>query len=330
MSHSDEAVDVTTSSPIPEDVVDTASNQWLLIDANRWLVAGLFSAVVFVVFFVLARTGIIGISEAGPTPLLLSVFIAGNLTLVPVTITINQLVLSREFGKPHELDKRDEGVRELRRNLEDLADVSVIRPVPMAFLRVLVETIEEAGEAVDEAVSATDDEELQRRAETVRKQLATNTDRMHGVLEDAEFGSFELLSAMLRVNSAWLIGAAEHLEHGEFEAMPAEPFDRLEEALRLFNVSRQYTKTLYVQKEIATLSRLLLYVGFVAVGSSAVAMLVYDASIEPPVSQTMVQAAFSLLCAVAFAPLAFLLSYTLRLSTIVSYPPIRNSFITDG
>ncbi|WP_254528680.1 hypothetical protein [Natrinema gelatinilyticum] len=41
-------------------------------------------------------------------------------------------------------------------------------------------------------------------------------------------------------------------------------------------------------------------------------------------------AGFSLLCGVAFAPLAFLLSYTLRLSKIVSYPPLRNSFITDG
>lgn len=35
----------------------------------------------------------------------------GNLTLVPITITINQLVLSREFGKPHDLRERDEGVR---------------------------------------------------------------------------------------------------------------------------------------------------------------------------------------------------------------------------
>ncbi|WP_408959588.1 hypothetical protein [Natrinema sp. 74] len=330
MSHSDEAVDVATTSPVPEYVVETSINQWLLIDANRWVVAGLFSTTVFVVFFVLTWMGVIGITAAGPAPLLLSVFIAGNLTLVPITITINQLVLSREFGKPHDLNERDEGVRDLRRNLKDLADVSAIQPTPIAFLRVLVETIEESGESVSEVVSATDDEELQRRAEVVRKQLATNTDRMHSALEDAEFGSFELLSAMLRVNSAWLIGAAEHLQHEEFEPMPAEPFDRLEKTLRMFNVSRQYTKTLYVQREIAALSRLLLYVGFVAVGSSAVAMLVYDASIRPPVSETMLQVAFSLLCAVAFAPLAFLLSYTLRLSTIVSYPPVRNSFITDG
>ncbi len=330
MSHSDQAVDVTTSSPIPEHIVETATNQWLLVDANRWLVAGLFSTAVFVAFFVLGRTGVIGMTAAGPAPLLLSVFVGGNITLVSVTITINQLVLSREFGKPHDLTERDEGVRQLRRNLEELAGVSAIRPTPTAFLRVLVTTIEMYGDDLDAAISATGDETLHRRAETVKRQLETNTDRLKRALEHSEFGSFELMSAMLRVNSAWLIGAAENLQREEYETIPDEPFDRLEESLRLFNVSRQYMKTLYVQKEIATLSRLLLYTGFFAIASSAVAMLVYDGSIEPPVSTVVLQAAFSLLCAVAFAPLAFLLSYSLRLSTIVSYSPVRNSFITDG
>ncbi len=58
--------------------------------------------------------------------------------------------------------------------------------------------------------------------------------------------------------------------------------------------------------------------------------LVYDGSLELSASVPAHLAGFSLLCGVAFAPLAFLLAYTLRLSTIVSYPPLRNSFITDG
>lgn len=85
MSHSDEAVDVATASPIPGYVVETSVNQRLLIDANRWVVTGLFSAVVFAVFFVLAWAGVIGITAAGPATLLLSVFIAGNLMHVPIT-----------------------------------------------------------------------------------------------------------------------------------------------------------------------------------------------------------------------------------------------------
>lgn len=59
-------------------------------------------------------------------------------------------------------------------------------------------------------------------------------------------------------------------------------------------------------------------------------MLVYAGPVELPLSPVALLIAFSLMSAVVFAPLAFLLSYMLRLSTIVSYPPLRNSFITDG
>ena len=266
----------------------------------------------------------------GPATLLLSVLIAGNLTLVPITITINQLVLSREFGKPHGLRKRDDGVRRLRNELKEVADTPLVPPAPEAFLRELVETIDANADAVHEAIAATDDDELRRRADTYQHRVDDSTGIMRRALEHAEFGSFELVSAMLEVNSAWLTETLHYLRDDHAEAMRDAPFDDLEEALRLFNVSRQYTKTLYMQKEIATLSRLLLYVGFVAVLTSSVTMLMYSAPIEVAVPSTALLAGFSLLGAVVFAPLAFLLSYMLRLSTIVSYPPLRNSFITDG
>jgi hypothetical protein len=311
-------------------MVDSRVNRWLLVDANRWVVAGLLSLGVFVTFVALGWTGVIGVTAQGPATLLLSVLIAGNLTLVPITITINQLVLSREFGKPHDLRQRDQGVQRLREELRGQADVSLIPPAPVRFLEVLNGTIAERADAVYEAATETGDEETVAAAEAFRQRVTANTERMGRVLETAEFGSYELLAAMLRTNSAWLIEDVRSVQHALGEDAPDEPFDRMEETLRLFNVTRQYTKTLYAQKEVAALSRLLLYVGFVAVVVLSAAMLVYGAPLAATLTEAELLVGFSLGGALAFAPLAFLLSYTLRLSTVVSFSPLRNSFITDG
>lgn len=330
MSHSDHSVEVSTSSPVPESVVHPSVNQWLLMEGNRWILAGGFSAVVAVVFFVLGWSGVIGVSTEGPITALLSSFIAGNLTLVPIAITINQLVLSREFGKPHELRERDEGVRQLRRELKELAAIPLIPPAPAAFLRELLGFVDESADDIHEAAAATDDEELLRRAETYRERVTAGTSQVRDELDSSDFGSYKLLSAMLQLNSAWLIESAHYLQHGHEESLPEEPFDQMDQALRLFNITRQYTKTLYTQKEIATLSRLVLYTGFLAVFLPGLAILFYPTPMEAALSPTTLLVAFSLLGAVMVSPLAFLISYMLRLSTLMSYPPLRNSFITDG
>lgn len=330
MSHSDHEVSVSTSSPVPGGLVHSELNRWLLLEANRWAVAALFSAFVFVAFLLAGWFGVVDPTRDGPVNLLLSVVIAGNLTLVPVTITINQLVLSREFGKPHELRTRDEGVRQLRRDLKALAGVTAIPPEPEAFVRQLIDTIDDRVDAVVDAAAATPGEELRHRANSYQTEAVGATDRAREALRYADFGSYELLYAMLEVNSAWLIETAQFLERDAVTAAPDDPFDELEAALRLFNVTRQYTKTLYAQKEIATLSRLLLYAGFVAVLVASMAMLVYATPINSTAPPRAVAFGFALLATVVFAPLSFLIAYMLRLSTLMSYPPLRNSFITDG
>lgn len=329
MSHSDREVEVETSGPSPKRI-QSPVERWFLLDGNRWAVAGLFLAGAFLAFFVLGWSGVIDVGPEGPMTPLLGAFIAGNLTLVPIAITINQLVLSREFGKPHDLRERDQGVRQLRQDLKDMAGISSIPPAPEAYLRELIATTDEIVASVDGAMTTVDSDEVRRSTDRFREEAFTSTDRVTRALDETDFGSYELLSAMLKVNSAWLMGTAEYLRSGHAETLPDEPFDRMEEVLRTFNVTRQYMKTLYAQREIAELSRLLLYTGFYALLVSALGMLAYATPIVAELSETSLLAAFSLVGTVVFAPLAFLTSYILRLSTLMSYPPLRNSFITDG
>lgn len=312
------------------EFVRSPASRWLLINGNRWIVAGLLSTIVFASFFVFGWSGVIGMRAGGPATLLLSVYIAGNLTLVPIAIAINQLVLSREFGKPHTLRERDEGVRELRGELKEMADEPFISPSPEAFLLSLIETVDERASTVDAEVTRGDDGEKSRHAKQFLEEIDENTDHVRSTLDRSDFGSYELLSAMLEVNSAWLIGMTEYLKHDREESLSVTPFDQMEEVLRLFNVTRQYMKTLHAQKELATLSRLLLYTGFAAILVSSLGMLVYATPLSGLFSGTSLVILFSLVSAVVFAPMAFLTSYVLRLSTLMSYPPLDNSFITDG
>ena len=224
MSHSDRSVEVSTSSQGPGEFFHSSVDRWFLLKGNRWIVAGLFLVVVFVAFFLLGWSGVIEVTAGGPSTALLSAFIAGNLTLVPIAITINQLVLSREFGKPHDLRERDEGVIQLREDLKEIAGISFIRPTPEAFLRELIV-------AIEGTMTAAGDEELRRHVHRFREEVTANTDRMSHALNEADFGSYELLSAMLEVNSAWLIGVTKFLREGHTEAVAGEPIDRMEEAL---------------------------------------------------------------------------------------------------
>lgn len=329
MSQSDDTVEVSTASPVPSGVATSPFGQWLLIDANRWLLAGILTAVVFVVVVALGWLDVISVTAVDSTTLLLSVLVGGNATLVTIVISINQLVLSREFGKPHSLTQRDDGVRRLREQVTEVADVDHVQPEPIAFLALLAETMETHADRIGDAAAATDDH-YRGRVAVFRQRVEASTDQLQRTLDVAEFGSFGVLSGMLTVNSAWLIANTIRLRDDRPEDVPAEPFDRQEETLRLFNVTRQYTKTLYVQKEIAALSRLLLYVGFSSLLVLSLAMLTYGSAVLPALSPLARILWFGAVMAAAFAPIAFLLSYMLRLSAVVSFAPLRNPFITDG
>lgn len=307
--------------------------RWVLFDGHRGVVATAVLAVLFVGFLATWATGYVAFRREGPATLLLSVFIAGNFTLVTIVIAINQLVLSREFGKPHSLRERDEGIRQLRRDVEAATGGGVAPAEPLAFVRTIVGTIHDHAVEIRDRATEIDDPELGETTVEYAETVATEADRLDAVLSEAQFASFPGLSAMLFFPSAWAVHVARQLrtelvdssldfDHGQF--------DTLEDVLRLFNVTRQYTKTLYMQEEVARLSRQLLYVGIVALVAPALVMLVYGDAAGTTVESAALPPVFLLATLASFAPLALLVAYVVRVSTVVSHMPLVGSFITDG
>lgn len=307
--------------------------RWVLFDGHRGVVAAAVLAVLFAGFLAAWGTGYVAFRREGPATLLLSVFIAGNFTLVTIVIAINQLVLSREFGKPHSLRKRDEGVRQLRRDVEAATGDDIAPAEPLTFVRAIVRTIHDHAVEIRDRATEIDDPDLREMADEYAGTVAAEADRLDDVLSEAQFASFPGLSAMLFFPSAWAVHVARQLRAEVIASSAGSDhgaYDAIEEVLRLFNVTRQYTKTLYMQEEVARLSRQLLYVGIVALVAPALVMLVYGDAAGTTVESGALPAVFLLATLASFAPLALLVAYVVRVSTVVSHMPLVGSFITDG
>ncbi|NEU55682.1 hypothetical protein [Halorussus sp. MSC15.2] len=326
------------SEDVPDDEyefrlpAETSLGRWLVFDANRLLLASLVVAGVFAWFLALTWSGTLVVTNENTASLLLSVFVAGNFTLISIVITINQLVLSREFGKPHTLRERNEGIKRFRESLESLAGVTVGPPDPLELLRMVLRNIADRTNALREATGETDDPRLRAETDRLADTVTEETERVDSTLDESQLGDFDVLVSMLFYRSAWQLNAARRIRGQYADTLPesaAESLDELEELLRGFNVARQYVQTLYMQKELAELSRLLLYVGVPSLVVSSSAMLVYrDPGVTVGAGPLVV--VYSAVAAAAFAPIAILLSYVIRVSTIVSRMPLLSPFVTDG
>lgn len=83
--------------------VDAPVKRWLLLDGNRWIIAGLLLIGLLGAFLALGQLGIISFTQQGSTTQLLHALTIGNFTVIGLVITINQLILSWEFGSPSNL-----------------------------------------------------------------------------------------------------------------------------------------------------------------------------------------------------------------------------------
>nr|WP_049890816.1 hypothetical protein [Natrinema versiforme] len=75
---------------------------WFLLDANRWLFAGLLAAAAFAVFVGLGTVALplrTAMESGTPIETAFQVLIAAILTGVTLVVSINQLVLSQELGR---------------------------------------------------------------------------------------------------------------------------------------------------------------------------------------------------------------------------------------
>lgn len=280
----------------------------LLLEADRLALAGVVLVVVFGTVLAATRTGFVGVTKVGPMRNLFAGVVTGVFTLVSIILAINQLVLSRVFGSPDELEDRMSGIVSFRRSAEQHAGVTVAPTEPGAFLATLVGSL---GDRAND-LSETTEGEVAEYADA----LVEYADSVGGDL-DGRSGTFSVLSAILRDNYSRNVRQARLFRRGRDLPTPAdEALVDVERLLKDIGVTRQFLKTVYVQQELANLSRLLMYLGVPALLVSALSVMLYARAGGPSLSGLALEGYVAVALTVSFAPLIVLLSYVLRIATI--------------
>lgn len=290
---------------------------WVLLTGSRTMVAA---------GIVLAFVGLVGgliwggLLAVGPDGFAATLFgsglTSGVVTLVTIALSINQLILSRVFGSPSELRTRLEGTQELRHTVEELAAEPSTPTDPAAFLSVVATTL---ADRVSEAVSRIDESSWTAPQE-VSTALGDVLEYGRNIDDHIEEGDaiVDVLDVVLGPEYAWNLTAVHHIgnEHGDDvpEVVRTE-FEAIQDLLEAIAVARQFFKTLSLQQDFATLSRVLAYSGTVALFATISLTLVYrTTAVTLPPSLLPVVVVVGLGAIVA--PVGAFAAYLLRAATI--------------
>ncbi|MDS0474308.1 hypothetical protein [Natrinema sp. 1APR25-10V2] len=297
---------------------------WLLLGANRLEVTAVLALAVLATF-VAAVTLL-------PEPLLpqlraedtietmFSTMIGAIITGATLVVTIGQLVLSQENGPLGEQRARMEGAMDFRDFTEELIG-SPSPPDPSTFLQDLIGVTKHRATVLQSAISENDSDQLRKEVDEFTDSLVGNAELVRDQLEDASFGTFDVLFAALNFNYGWKIYQVERIanEHeDELSADETEHLDNLKTALSLFGPAREHVKTLYFEWALVSLSQMILYAAVPALVVAGVMLTVVDAGTFPGATVGVSNMTWAIGVAFTITLLPFLLftAYVLRIVTI--------------
>lgn len=298
--------------------------RWVLLTGNRLLVSLVILAGIGVAVF---GVGVLGIATVA-TPSVLMWYLNGTvnglLTLVPITVGVNQIVLSHEFGSIEDLYDRRTDITDFRERVEECTEPAVVPPHASPFFGTLLAEIQDTGRALQQRADRTGDEttdDVGAVAESVVGEAARVNDEL-----TADTNMLQAFLVMLSYENSLQFHEVRRLR--TVVADDGETADELERILELFvevDAARQYLKTVVVERQLARLSRLLVYTGIPAVTIAAVAILTYRDIATPAVPHLLLVGIAGTIVVTTLVPLAILGAYILRVATIArqtaSYGP---------
>ncbi|GAB3664723.1 hypothetical protein [Halopiger thermotolerans] len=251
---------------------------WFLFGANRLTVTAVLTVACFVLLTVFSALDIpieSMLADGDTVETLFQTLVGVLITGMTLVVSINQLVLSEEFGSLGRQRERMDKSMAFRKDSEREFQWTG-PPEPERFLSTLINTSVDRARAVQEAVDENDDQLLQERVDQLVDRIATSADEITDELADAPFGEFTIMRAALSYNYSWKIYLVRRLywEHQEsIDDETREAIDDLVDILQLFGPAEEFFKAHYLQWELVNLSRRILVTGIPALILSIYASL---------------------------------------------------------
>ena len=316
--------DLSTDNTLRERTEVNKYYFWVLLGANRWVVAG---GLAFLVFLVFVAWGVLKPVSLQTTmessDMVETVFgglVSAIITGTTLVVTINQLVLSQEIGSLGNQRKRMDVTMDFRQNTDSLLGTTTPAD-PAAYLQALIETSEQRAKTLRDTLSETENQALAEQVDEYVTDLLANADHAQTHLENTDFGTFEVLSPALDYNYDRKIHDVRRLGM-EYEDSLSEAeraaFRELLEALTMYGPVREYIKDLYIQWALVKLSRAILYAAVVALTVAGGMVVFVDATTFTGTFLGIESVLWVVSAAFAVSALPFLLftAYILRLATL--------------
>lgn len=292
---------------------------WILLRMDRRVLAATLAAMVF--------GGLLILNTVGPSPMdrvietadglwwVFSSLITAVITVVALVVTFNQLVLSQELGALGDQRERMEGAEAFRTDAEQWLDVDVSPPDPASFMDAMLESIQTRAELL------LADDTVEDQAESFAQEVANDARSVRDSLEDAEFGTFDLLFAILNFNYSLKLFEARRLITNQGDQLSDESRTALDELVSIFGFfgpAREHIKTLYFQWELVNLSRAMLYSSVPAL-IVAIGMLLFVDTAGVTATTFGIDNIVWLVLAgviIVLTPFFILMAYVLRIATV--------------
>ncbi len=313
------------SDTMVERSEDATWKLWLLLNANRWVVAAVLMAFVFAGVVLVGGFSPVSLrslmSGQDPVETLFQALTTALITGVTLVVTINQLVLSQELGAVSDQRERFSGSMEFRSDAEDVIDAPISPPEPASFLQAIVAATGDRATDFRDAVADGRDEEFREQVDDFVDNLTTHADAICADLEDAQFGTYTVVKSALDYNYSWKIFRARRIVNAHADSVSDEArgaYDELVDALELFGLAREHFKTLYFQWELINLSRAMMYVAVPALVVTTSMILFFDTAVA---SGTLLGIdvlvwIVALAVTIAATPFLILIAFVLRIATI--------------
>lgn len=284
---------------------------WILLSGNRYIIASGVLVLMGGVVLIPDLTRIV-IRNTSPLYYVASALITGNLTLITVVVAINQVVLSQELESPGSL--RDE--IESTAGYRQMALEQTTRPTePSNFLQQLLQQTRQHAHSLEELLPESTDGE----SDLLVTDLPNHCEQIVDQLEQTPDDLSKVIILLLGSEYADYIHDCHRLraiyEENDHEQLHTT-LDNLTADVENLDVAQQYFTTMFMKKELATLSRSLLYVGIVAV-PTPIALLIeltaYTGSFSPGTKLFVLTLLTGL---IGLVPLALLIAFLSRIATV--------------
>ncbi|QFU81619.1 hypothetical protein [Natronorubrum aibiense] len=309
---------------------------WILLQLNRWVFTGVILAVVYVVLVAFSLVDVtplrVIVDTQGSIGFLFSAFIGAIITGTSIVVTINQLVLSQELGAVGKQRERMQKAMEFQQDVEETIEEDASPPEPAAFLYELVDGVDERATELEAVMEDERDERLREKITDYVEDVNRNAQSVKVDLEDAQFGTFEVIWNALNFNYSRKIYDARKIRADHDDSMSEEANEKIDhmiDTLQLFGPAREHFKTLYFQWELINLSRALLYISVPALTVMGLLIMYIDgnALLGTTLGIDNLVWVTSAGFVVGISPFVVFITYILRIATVAKRTLAMGPFI---